>query len=803
MSKKSRERREKHKIRVPEDYYNNGVFEIARFGKNVLMKNNMTLEQQVSQTEYLCNEYPKRCQSISQKIVELKEKISSCDPYGLLLHIAKLSTMSQLNVFSEIEHSSDSIMMIHALEYVQSILITTKNSWDSSVSTADESQIQIFDQILVDFEKLHQELQMFLPFWAAYIQKNTSIDDECLINIVESQYMYWVRGNRYQIFELEPLKTLLFPHNDILFELFGVTINDIIRGLEKLRYSLSQEYADSMMYFGKEFDSFIAAVDSGLSPEVAHESAKERTQKIVGKLFGSDLNNVKKVTGWDDRFIDILSAEVNELSSFWKDDEFSGWPLTELPVTRKPFIKIEGVSYCFLYYALFDNVYRNIQKAIMRQKPDYLETWKERQTESSEKMVADLFLKMLPGAEVHISNYYPVKNSLKQMNENDIIIKYENYLFIIEVKAGSFPISPPITDFESHIKAYQKLAEEADSQCHRTREYIESHPNAQFYTKEKVPTFQIPEASAFDDIFTFSVTVENFNEFAAKAEKLSVIKLKEKTVVISIDDLLVYSSYFDSPVVFLHYLKQRKAAMDVNIYHMNDEFDHLGLYIDRNCYALNPSQYGDVKNVFWNGFRQPLDEYFGLLYCNPQKAIKPVQNIPKEIKDIISFVDKNITPEGIQFAIFLLNLCTEGKEDLADQIQYALKRQQELRYMVPVVAFGEIKYCAFVSIPGIKNYTVQESLDYTLAAASRDENIPVMCMLLEYDSKGELVLAKGIECKFSDVPPNDIERIKHLGNIKAKHWVESHKRAAGKIGRNDYCPCGSGKKYKACCIEKS
>jgi hypothetical protein len=26
---------------------------------------------------------------------------------------------------------------------------------------------------------------------------------------------------------------------------------------------------------------------------------------------------------------------------------------------------------------------------------------------------------------------------------------------------------------------------------------------------------------------------------------------------------------------------------------------------------------------------------------------------------------------------------------------------------------------------------------------------------------------------------------------------------AGKPGRNDPCPCGSGKKYKACCINKS
>ncbi len=28
------------------------------------------------------------------------------------------------------------------------------------------------------------------------------------------------------------------------------------------------------------------------------------------------------------------------------------------------------------------------------------------------------------------------------------------------------------------------------------------------------------------------------------------------------------------------------------------------------------------------------------------------------------------------------------------------------------------------------------------------------------------------------------------------------RRAAVKVGRNDPCPCGSGKKYKKCCFEK-
>ena len=30
--------------------------------------------------------------------------------------------------------------------------------------------------------------------------------------------------------------------------------------------------------------------------------------------------------------------------------------------------------------------------------------------------------------------------------------------------------------------------------------------------------------------------------------------------------------------------------------------------------------------------------------------------------------------------------------------------------------------------------------------------------------------------------------------------VVTYQRAAPKIGRNDACPCGSGKKYKKCCL---
>lgn len=798
MSRKSRERREKNKPVRPDEYFSNGTFEMARFGKNTLMVNNQTQEDHEAMTQYLCTEYPYKYNSISCKVESLKNKVTKCNPFSLLMYLRDLSIMGHLNTFSEVEHSDETVAVIRAQEYIQSILVSTESN---QIFMTPEEESLLYTQILDDFKELYNEFQSFYHYWAAHTQEMTEIDSSRLAEIISSQYMYWVRGNRYQIFELEPIKSLLPPHDEILLELFGLSSLEVIEGLKKLQYSLTQGYADAMMDLCQEFESFLATVDSGISPEEVHKHAEERIAKIFEKLRGKDLIDVAFITGWDSRFIDMLSYELGECSTFWEQREFSGWPITELPVVKKPFIKIDGISYAFLYYTLFDNIYRNIQKGIMQRKPEYLETWKTKQTQTSERMVKEIFLRLLPGAEAYVGNYYPAKNSLKQTNENDIILSYQNNLFIIEVKAGSFPSTPPITDFEAHIKAYQKLAEVADSQCSRTLEYIEKHSPAQFYDHNKTPTFSLPSLDTFDDVFTFSVTVDNFNTFAAKAEKSSVISLKEETIIISYDDLLVYAGYFDEPIWFLHYLKQRKAAMHAPQYQMQDEFDHLGLYIDRNLYALNPSQYGDVKNIFWQGFAQPLDEYFNLLFSNPSVAKKPTQNIPKQISEIISYLGKNVSPKKIRFAHHLLDLSADAREELAEIINYTVSRQKVLKRTTPIVMLGEIKFCVFITLPGIIQYSIEEQLDYTYAVASRNEDIPVMLVSLTYDSDNKLVSATETKCLFSDLDEENIERVRKMGQETARDLVLQYRKKHGKIGRNDYCPCGSGKKHKFCCIQ--
>lgn len=796
MSKK----KQKNKLVKADDYYNDGFIELARYGKIVHMRNLLTSEQFNQMQQYYVDEYPLIKKRIDTKVKQLKDKISVCAPLSLLKFTKDMSMLSHITNSFERDYMSQDNMVLRAQEYIQCILVSTDNYFSDQV--IGENQEKLWHSVLADIEDLYKEFDFFYHYWSATNKDSSEISNDMIQQIVESQMLYLVRGNRYQFIEFEPLRSLLPPHNDVLLELFGVSAEEIIGGLENLQYSLSQGVPDSWMDMMQSYDKFCELVDSGTNPETAIEEARSIVRPIAEKVFGEALNDVSHVTGWDVRLIESLTLGIGECKSFFNDSEFSGWPIAELPTKRKPFIKINGVTYSFNYYSLFDNIYRSLQKEIFRLKPDYVDLWSKRQNLASEELTKNIFLKLLPGATIYTGNYYPIGKSLKRMNENDILILYKHNLFVIEVKAGSFPSTPPITDFHAHIKAYKKLAEEADTQCSRTIKYISEHQPALFFDNEKNKKFEINTASDFNQVYSFSVTIENFNHIAARAEKLNFINLSSKTIVISYDDLLVYANYFDSPIYFLHYLKQRKVAIDIPQISMRDELDHLGMYINHNIYSITASELPAEHLINWEGYRKDLDEYFGKLFHPELDPIKPLQEIPNEIIEIIKLLEQDIDVNKVDLAHFLLDMSLEAKQDFCNYIHHALRRQTETGRMLVVSGFGEIKYCLFVEIPEIRVMNMQERQDYVLSAVLSEIEKPIMWINLVYDLHNNLVNVNGNYCTYESIPKEDIERLKELAVKFSKSRIEGFQRQhQRKVGRNDYCPCGSGKKYKRCCID--
>lgn len=249
-------------------------------------------------------------------------------------------------------------------------------------------------------------------------------------------------------------------------------------------------------------------------------------------------------------------------------------------------------------------------------------------------------------------------------------------------------------------------------------------------------------------------------------------------------------------------MKQRKIAIDIPQIAMRDELDHLGMYISHNMYSITASEFPAEHMINWHGYRKDLDDYFCKLYHPELDHTKPLQDIPFEITEIIHLLEKGIDNNKIDLAHFLLNMSLEAKNDFCKSIHHMLRRQSEIGRMLVTSAFGEIKYCLFIAIPEIKVMSTTDRQEYVLSAVLSDESNPIMWIDLDYDKDGNLIDANGNQCSYRSIPSGEIERLKERNIEFIKSRIESFRRQNHReVGRNDSCPCGSGKKYKKCCIK--
>jgi len=783
-----------------DDYFNNGLFELTRFGKHTIMKNIMTPRQHHQYIDTLKSNYMDLKKEIDDLISVIRAKVTKCNPVQLLSFSADMFLTNLLGVDSEILVSGEDIGAARMTEYIQSILVSSPNNFVDNGEEIDPSEM--FFLLQNDVDRLYKLVNQFYTSWGACLQDVHPEWDEALIKtVVESQMLYLVRGQRYQVFEIEYFEKLLFVHNDIFQELFGLSASDIVEGIKKLQYSLSQGKLDAINKIGKLLGEF--SNNESVDPEKYFEDHLKNGEKFYDELFGTKLRDILAITGWNEKFTQELSYGLNEEQKFFEESEFAGWPAIDLPIQKRPFIKLNDNYYCFDYYSFMDNFYRSIQKTVTRLAPYY--SWASQQQADSEEMVEAIFQQLLPGCLTYRENYYPKNRSIKQAAENDLLVLYSDVLIIAEIKAGSFVYTPPLTDFEAHIKSYKSLIEKADWQCKRTYDYLTSLDMPLLYDEERKVKAQI-NMSTVKDIYMMSVTVDNINDFAARAEKLNFLQLQCNAISISVDDLMVYREYFNSPLFFMHFLKQRKLATQEEKIALNDELDHLGMYIAHNCYTFQADLAPRDTHIKFYGYREDLDKYFCRLYHPHLHSEKPLLSIPDLFLRIINYLEDEEISNKVEISNYLLDFSSDAKDEFYGKVNYALKRQLQIKHMAAINASGtgdSLRYTCFVNQPGINLLPTAEKRKYILASLIWNQDSGRVLLDLYFDENE--VFYKLIFKRFTakDVSADEVEELrtqgKQLANIRLDKYRLMNPVKKGKIGRNQLCPCGSGKKYKKCC----
>ena len=413
--------------------------------------------------------------------------------------------------------------------------------------------------------------------------------------------------------------------------------------------------------------------------------------------------------------------------------------------------------------------------------------------------------KIIGNHEQIINFKYKIKDDNKSESwfECDGIILFEGWLFVIEVKSGKTSHISPAQNINYHLKTIEKLLTEPAKQGRRFIEALKKNGSLDLYDENKKITKTI-SINNFKQSIIIAVSLEQLTDISPQIQQFKELGLSsegESVLCISIDDLRVYRDFFNGAIEFCHYLLERSKAFYNSQLTLDDELDHIGLYLKYNQYhdITNNLQNKSQVNIFC-GYRDEIDRYF--LYkpfLDLEKNIKPKQNMPFFLTAIIKNLELNRKPGFTKVGVAIYSLADEARNKLNQDILNIISLQhKEKRIRPSVFSLCEFSGSLIIRMPdvqpdfrpidyAIKNMFIQEKEEVLLLDISVDERDKITKVSFEWIEKNNLSKEEVQEYK---------EEAKKFAEFRFFNQMKFREKK--KIGRNEQCPCGSRKKYKKC-----
>ena len=816
----------KLKPQQPDEVFSRGPLTMARFGKNVIMETNWGEEEFDKAQKHLIKKYPKVVRDINTLVSEIKDIIKVLPPEKLLHRAWGEMAVAHINIQAEDEIGEEEAISLRMIDYVQSVIAAVPPAEDQRDDVTDEDWKKLRLKIKQLFRNIDIDYQMCRQ------AKNRTDDPNMDMNFEEFQFraqLYWcnVRGKRYPVHQSAHLEDLFLPHTDVFQELFGISGKQFVIEINKIWHALSFGISDVMEDFDRFRHDTLNAIDKkreGLPPnskpnlpdlmaQVLQENDwEDRVNDILGRFLGMDLFNVQKTTALPEKLLERLSWLPGEDKDFFAEGEFCGWPLRIWPVFKRPFIGLGGRYYCFDLNNLFDNLYRVMQRIIMHLKPDYQETWNTIQKRQSENLPLKYLELLLPGAKVMKEVFYRGKNDKGATDwcETDGLLIYDDHLFIVEARGGAFTYTDPATDFPAYIKSLKNLVLKPAMQGQRFLNYLQSAESVLLFDSDHNPIGELRK-SDFRHITICAVTVDPFTELAAQVQHLHKIGVNvgdEPIWAISLDDLRVYKDIFENPLIFIHYVEQRMQAFHSDIIQCDDELDHIGFYLEHNHYSTYAKELqGDSDaRINFAGYRSEIDKFFNARMLDPNTPCTLRQNAPAHLQEIVEVLSQSNKSGRSEVAAYLLDMANNPRKQVIRSINQELKKQTTTKRPLPLSTHGNVKLTIFcwTEHSGPRNSVL--ALNHTRVMVVMNNEPRRLLMELSYSGAGELQDVNWTWVELAGIPPILLPRLRsEANNMRQKRIARitaGRRKTTGrkKIGRNELCPCGSGKKYKRCCL---
>lgn len=732
--------------------------------------------------------FPQKKAQIQAKIDEIIAEIRRCDPAHLLAYARMRLTFLP---FSDVNCEED--VKWRALEYIQSLLVTHKQDIERKYSVEDMPS-KCCDVI----SRVEDVLMEMLPF-SLFLHSSLSqkIKNKKHIDFVaSSQMMSMVRGRRDVYFQSRYFRLLLSTQDSVFNRLFGITSHQVICGIEKLI---------DVLYLGKSKDILAeisrAHEEVKSSPITAFDEivqkSREKTLRLIEDI---EYYNVCKITGWPVDLIHELTLTTPETDAP-KIHEFESWPIGNTPIKNKPFIEINRQSYCFDYFNFVDNIYHALLN-ICRSKFSRKEPlWYINQARAVENAVCEIFANLLPGCRILQNvSYRPIGS--KDTIELDAVVLGPGITFVIEAKGIDQTRDVPIENHEDLFKFYERSIKKASEQSNRFKKHLDSVRVVQLFDQTGSKIYE-SSVNELGKICRICVSADSPNDAIASTMKMREADIDTKELIcLTLDDLLVYEKYFENePMRFIAYMSRRLEATRLTDASLSDELDHLGFYINNPEYVeYVESQMKEMSNclMMLDDNRRELDDFFTSLR-NP-KVKKPELYLPLELNEILNYTWRYKTKSALTIATLILDQSDDEKNQITKYLKIELERQYHAKSQNLI---GNSSICMLINTPYAPRLQDDELLPriYGMMLKYGESQRPVIT--IEYDNFNHVVDVSLRMVSIADMDYESETRARQFIAEIDRRVIARQMINGAKIQRNDPCPCGSGKKYKKCCMNRN
>ena len=736
---------------------------------------------------------PRLENDINILISDIKKDILSCNPKQLLEYLGFTYSLTSPNKIIENADSLNNSYLDYIISFIMSLKLDNYN-FDSEPSE------EIVSNLKSNIEKLHQ--QVIYYFMITSVDKDKTPDD---MKFLQSLSYFIVKGDSYTEHKIKLCRELFSKYDELLLKNYKINSEQLIAELIKIANSalsnmeIQAKYTVEMKKTHEAFkkkskiaeregkletfmEDFESSDELKRAREVLLKIEEETKVRYMDSIFKINNSSLPK------ELLEKMSLSIGD-NEIFKNGKLEYFPMNESLIYDKPLIKIDDRYFCFNSPAMqynLDTIIENIildlipinkqSKQYYNKKGDYLED-----------ISVELFQNILPTSEAYINLKYDVDD------EVDGIVIYDNNIFIIEAKSNKFVIGAKKGNTDKIKRNTKDIIEKAYQQAIRAKAYIESNEVSEFRDKKTRKVILKIDRSKINNIYMINTTLEPLMHITSNLnslERFGFIKGKDWIWSVYINDLRIIAEIIESPTEFLVYLERRIRLNDYPQINTMEEINIFGFFLHNGLYFDDIDFPKDNYMMSLDGFSQPIDEY----YLSKEGSLDKKVNKPSYIKKcrtnkIVQKIE-NINQDKFSIiAKLLLSYDDQHQIEIEKQAINILNKNRK-NFSIPLIDEN-------IGFTFIHNqYENKDGMDF-------------YCKILAYEQKINnwfLIMLDGVSLNSLDVNfryfyfdnefDEDLER--ELKELRERRLEQS--KSFQKIGRNDICPCGSGKKYKKCCI---